>query len=134
MEIYKGLNQLGSETAFLQRWRDVAKDAFGPSSGWTMSQASLLLKKICDHLSSTELSKLTATIVITLPFQWVALVDSIIHFQQRVQNKQPPQNVNAIQQKEKPPTCSKCGGAHLVCECRVLFCRYCGGPHRNLDC
>ena len=59
MEIYKGLNQSGLETvqAFLQRWRDVAKDSFGPSSGWTMSQASLLLKKICDGLTSAGLSK-----------------------------------------------------------------------------
>ena len=44
--------------------------------------------------------ELTATVVITLPFQWVVLVDSIIQFQQRVRNTQPPQNVNTIQQKE----------------------------------
>ena len=50
MEICKGLNQTGTESvkAFLQRWRDTAEDAWGPSSGWTMSKASLLLKKICD--------------------------------------------------------------------------------------
>ena len=137
MEIFKGMDQMGSETVqtFLQQWRDLAEDTYGPNSGGTMSQTSLLLKKICEGLSSTELSKLTATIVITLPFQWATMVDSIIQFQQRVQNIQPPQNVNAIQQKEyKPPTCYKCSGAHMIRNCKVLFCRYCGGPHKNISC
>ena len=49
LDIYKGFNQTSTESvqSFLQKWRDVAEDAWGPSSGWTMSQASLLLKKIC---------------------------------------------------------------------------------------
>ena len=102
MDIYKGLRQTNSETVqtYLQRWRDVAEDAWGPSSGWTMSQASLLLKKICDGFTSTELSKLTASIVISVPFQWTMLCDSVLQFQQRVKSTHPEQNVNTIQQKE----------------------------------
>jgi len=82
MEIYKGFNQMGTESvqAFLQKWRDTAEDPWGPSSGWAMPLASLLLKKI----NSTELAKLTASLVITLPFQWVRLCDSILQFQQRI--------------------------------------------------
>ena len=39
MDIYKGFCQTNSQTVqtYLQRWRDVAEDAWGPSSGWTMS-------------------------------------------------------------------------------------------------
>ena len=119
LETYKGLSQTSTESvqAFLQRWRDTAEDAWGPSSGWTMSQASLLLKKICEGFKSTELAKLTASVVVTLPFQWATLCDSIIQFQQRVCSTNPQQNVNAIQQKEvKQPTCYKCGANHFVRE------------------
>ena len=71
-----------------------------------MSQASLLLKKVCDGFNSTELARLTASIVITL-------CDSVLQFQKRVKNTHPEQNVNAIQQKEaKSPACYKFGGAH----------------------
>ena len=100
-----------------------------------MSQASLLLKKICNGFNSTELAKLTAFIVITLPFQWATLCDSILQFQQRIRSSNPQQNVNAIWQKEvKKPTCFKWGGRHLLHECRALFCKYCGGQHKNKDC
>ena len=108
MLIFKGMKQNSSETvqAFLQKWRDLGEDTYGPSSNWSMSQASLLLQKICQGMLSSDLSKLTATIVVTLPFQWNSLVDSILQFHQRVQAQQPPQGVHAIQQKEsKPPTC-----------------------------
>ena len=39
LEIYKGFKQATGETVqtFLQRTRDVGEDAWGPSSGWTMS-------------------------------------------------------------------------------------------------
>ena len=119
LEIYKGLSQTSMESVqvFLHRWRDTAEDAWGPSSGWTMSQASLLLKKICEGFNSTELAKLTASIVVTLPFQWATLCDSIIQFQQRVRSTNPQQNVNAIQQKEvKQPTCYKCSTGHFMRE------------------
>ena len=45
-DIYKGFRKASSETvqSYQQRTRNVAEDAWGPSSGWTMSQASLLLK------------------------------------------------------------------------------------------
>ena len=116
LQIYKGLNQTSTESvqAFLQRYRDVAEDAWGPSSGWTISQASLFLKKICEGFTSTELAKLTQSIVVNLPFQWATLCDSVVQFQQRVLSLNPQQNVNAIQEKEaKSPTCFKCGNAHL---------------------
>ena len=119
MLIFKGMKQESSETvqAFLQRWRDLGEDAYGPSSNWSMSQASLLIQKICLGMQSSNLSKLTATIVVTLPFQWNFLVDSILQFQQRVQSHQP--GVNAIQQKEsKPPTCYKWGGTHMLHDCK----------------
>ena len=65
MQVYKGFRQSSSESvqAFLQRVRDVAEEAYGPSSSWTMSQASLLLKKICEGLNSSELAKLTAIMI-----------------------------------------------------------------------
>ena len=71
LEIYKGFKQTNGETIqpYLQRSRDLGEDAWGPSSGWTMSQASLLLKKICDGFLSNELAKLTVSIVIAIPFQ-----------------------------------------------------------------
>ena len=137
LDIYKGFNQTSAESvqAFLQKWRDTAEDAWGPNSSWTMSQASLLLKKICDGFSSTELAKLTASIVITLSFQWATLCDSILQFQQRVKSTHPQQNVNAIQRKEvRPPTCFKCRAGHYVRECKTLFCRYRGGQHKHSDC
>ena len=76
-EIYRGFKQASGETVqtFLQRTRDTGEDAWGPSSGWTMSQAYLLVKKICDGFLSSELAKLTASVVITVPFQWNVLVD-----------------------------------------------------------
>ena len=135
LEIFKGMQQ-GSESiqVYLQKWRDVAESAWGPASGFTMSQESLILKKICEGLSTSELSKLTVTIIITLPFQWTALVDSVIQFQQRI-NTQPPQHVNAIQQKEsRRSRCFKCNGDHLVRDCRKLICHYCGGQHKNVSC
>ena len=137
LDIYKGFSQTSTESvqSFLQKWRDVAEDAWGPSSGWTMSQASLLLKKICDGFNSTELARLTTCNVITVPFQWTTLCDSVLQFQQRVKNTHPQQNVNAIQQKEvKPPTCFKCGVVGYVCDCRTLVCRYCGEQHNHSDC
>ena len=65
MNIYKGFSQASSESvqSYLQRVCDTAEEAYGPSSGWTMSQASLLLKKICEGLNSSELAKLTVSIV-----------------------------------------------------------------------
>ena len=99
-----------------------------------MSQASLLLKKICDGFNSTELGKLTASIVVTLPFQWATLCDSILQFQQRIRSTHPQQNINAIQQREvRQPTCLKCGAGHLVRECKALFCWYCRGLHKHID-
>ena len=82
MDIYKGFCQTNSETVqtYLRKTRDVAEDPWGPSSGWTMSQASLLLKKICEGFNSTELSRLTASIVIAVPFQWTTLCDSVLQF------------------------------------------------------
>ena len=137
MDIYKGFRQSSNESVqkYLQRWRDVAEDAWGPSSGWTMSQTSLLLKKICEGFNSAELARLTASIVITVPFNWTTLCDSILQFQQWVKNTNPEQNVNAIQQKEvKPPVCFKCGAAHYVHDCKNLVCRYFGENHRHSDC
>ena len=88
LEIYEGFKQANGETiqTFLQRTRDVGEAAWGPSSGWTMSQASLLSKKICDGFLSSELAKLTASVVISVPFQWNVLIDSILQFQQKSQN------------------------------------------------
>ena len=102
MSIYQGMKQKSSESvqAFLQRWRDLGEDAWGPSSNWWMNQSSLLVQKACQGMSSSELWKLTSTVVITLPFQWNSLVDSILQFHQRVQAQQPPQGVHAIQLKE----------------------------------
>ena len=111
MDIYKGFRQTNSETVqtYLQKARDTAEDAWGPSSGWTMSQASLLLKKICEGFNS---------IVITVLFQWTTLCDSVLQFQQRVKSSHPEQNVNAIQQREaKSPVCFKCGSPHYMCDC-----------------
>ena len=137
MSIFKGMKQNSSETiqAFLQRWRDLGEDAYGASSNWTMNQSSLLVQKICQGMLSSDLSKMTSTIVVTMPFQLNSLVDSILQFHQRVQAQQPPQGVHAIQQREsKPPVCYKCGGNHMLRDCKVLFCKYCGGPHRNNMC
>ena len=135
LNIYEGFKQASSETvqSYLQRTRDVAEDAWGPSSGWTMSQASLLLKKICKGFQSTELARLTASVVITVPFQWTVLCDSVLQFQQRVKTSYPEQNVNTIQ-KETRPQCFKCGGDHRVRECKTLECRYWGQNHKNSDC
>ena len=137
MSIFKGMKQNSSETiqVFLQRWRDLGEDAYGPSSNWSMNQSSLMVQKICQGMLSSDISKMTSTIVVTLPFQWNSLVDSILQFNQRVQAQQPPQGVHAIQHREtKPPVCNKCGGNHMLRDCKVLFCKYCGGSHRNNAC
>ena len=134
-EIYKGFKQASGETVqnFLQRTRDTGEDAYGPSSTWTMSQASLMVKKICDGFLSNELAKLTASVVITVPFQWNVLVDAIVQFQQRVRTTHPEQNVNAIQ-KEIKQVCFKCGGDHGVRNCKIIVCRYCGHNHQSTEC
>ena len=127
MDVYKGFRQASSESvqSYLQRIRDTAEEGYGPSSGWTMSQASLLLKKICEGFCSTELARLTASIAVSVPFNWTNLCDSIIQFQQRVKSSQPEQNVNAIQQKQtRAPVCFKCGAPHYMRECSILVCRY----------
>ena len=137
MDIYKGFRQTNSETVqtYLQRTRDFAEDAWGPSSGWTMSQASLLLKKIYDGFYSTELARLTASIVITVPFQWTTLCDSVLQFQQWIKNSHLEQNVNTIQQKEaRPPICFKCSSPHYMRDCKTLVCRYFGQNHKHSDC
>ena len=98
LEIYKGINQTstGSVQSFLQRFRETGEDAWGPSSNWTMSQASLVMKKICDGFQSSELARLAASIVVTTPFQWTYICDSILQFQQRVKSTHLQQNVHAI--------------------------------------
>ena len=135
LEIYKRFKQANGETiqTFLQRSRDLGEDAWGPSSGWTTSQASLLLKKICDGFLSNELATLTASVVISVPFQWNVLCDSILQFQQRVKTSHPEQNVNAIQRETKQ-LCFKCGGDHGIRNCKMLVCRYCGHDHQSTDC
>ena len=118
----------------LTKVRDIAEDAWGPSSGWTTSQASLLLKKICEGFYSTELARLTASLVISVPFQWTTLCDSVLQFQQRVKSSQSEQNVSAIQQKEtRTLVCFKCGAAHYMRNCRILVCRYCSQNHKHAD-
>ena len=137
LDIYKGINQTSAESvqSFLQKYRELGEDAWGPSSGWTMSQASLVMKKICDGFQSTELSRLATSIVVTIPFQWATICDSILQFQQRVKSTHPQQNVHAIQQKErKLPVCYKCGQEHYMRNCKTLVCRYCGQAHKHADC
>ena len=137
LQVYKGFRQASSESvqAFLQKVRDTAEEAYGPSSSWTMSQASLLLKKICEGLNSSELAKLTASIVISVPFQWNMLCDAITQFQQRTKPAQTDPNVNAVQQTPtRTPVCFKCGAAHYMRDCRVLVCRYCGENHKHASC
>ena len=137
MQIYKGFRQTNTESiqAFLQRVRDVAEEAFGPSSSWSMSQASLLLKKICEGLQSPDLAKLTASIVVVVPFQWNTLCDSILQFSQRVRVSNPEANVNAVQlPPSKSPFCFKCGAAHYTRECKKIICKYCGLEHQHSAC
>ena len=137
MQVYKGFRQASSESvqAFLQRVRDTAEEAYGPSSSWTVSQASLLQKKICEGLISSELARLSASIVISVPFQWNILCDSIIQFQQRVKPTQSEANVHAVQQTQaRSPVCFKCGASHYMRDCKVLVCKYCGQNHKHADC
>ena len=137
MQIYKGFKQHSAESVqvFLQRVRDGGEEAFGPSSSWTMSQASLLLKKICEGLNSSELAKLTASIVLVVPFQWNTLCESINQFAQRVNITNPEANVNAVQQPQtRAPVCFKCGASHYMRDCRILVCKYCGQNHQHSSC
>ena len=111
MSIYQRMKQNRSESVqgFLHKWRELGEHAWGPSSNWSMNQSSLLVQKVCQGMISSELSKMTSTIVVTLPLQWNFLVDSILQFQQPVQAQQPPQNVHVIQQREfRLPVCYKC--------------------------
>jgi len=91
LEIHKGINQSSTESvqSYLQRFRETGEDAWGPSLNWTMSQASLVMKKICDRFQSTELARLAASIVVNTLFQWTYICDSISQFQQRVKSTHP---------------------------------------------
>ena len=84
MILHSGINQSSTESVqfFLQRFRETGEEAFSPSSNWTMSQASLIMKKICEGLNSTELSRLAASIVVITPFNWSSVCDSVKQFQQ----------------------------------------------------
>ena len=139
MLLHNGINQSSTESVqtFLQRFRECGEETFGPSSNWTMSQASLIMKKICKGLNYTELSRLAASIVVTTPFNWSSICDSVKQFQQRVRTTHPQQNVHAIavpQREKKTVACYRCGLDHFLKDCRVLVCRYCGGPHKHADC
>ncbi len=52
MQIYKGFRQTSSESVqtFLQRVRDVAEEAYGPSSSWSMS----MQRMSCGHVWSVQ--------------------------------------------------------------------------------
>ena len=131
MSLHSGINQSSTESvqAFLQRFNELGEEAFGPSSNWTMSQAFLIMKKICEGLRSVELSRLAASIVVTTPFNWSNVCDSVKQFQHRTSNTQPQQNVHAIavpQREKKKMSCYRCGLNHLLKDCRALVCKYCG--------
>ena len=139
MILHSGINQSSTESVqfFLQRFRETGEEAFGPSSNWTMSQASLIMKKICEGLNSTELSRLAASIVVITPFNWSSVCDSVKQFQQRVKNTHPQQNVHAIavqQREKKTVSCYRCWQNHLLKDCRALVCWYCGDAHKHADC
>ena len=102
-----------------------------------MSQASLVMKKICDGFQSTELARLAASIVVTTPFQWSYICDSISQFQQRVKSTHLQQNVHAMavpQREKKVPCCWKCGQDHLLKDFRAIVCRFCGDSHQQSKC
>ena len=113
MLLHDGIKQSTSESVqnFLQRFKDCGEEAYGPSSNWTMSQASLIMKKICDGLGSTELSRLAASVVISIPFNWASICDSIKQFQMRVKSTHPQQNVHAIavpSREKRKLVCYRC--------------------------
>ena len=136
MTLHSGITQSSTESlqAFLQGFNELGEEAFGPSSNWTMSQASLIMKKICEGLKAVELSRLAASIVITTPFNWSNVCDSIKQLQQRTSNTHPQQNVHAIavpQREKKTISCYRCGLNHLLKDCRALVCKYCGEGHKH---
>ena len=139
MILYEGIKQSASESvqSFLEKIKDAGEEAYGSSSHWNMSQASLIVKKIVEGLESPELSKLAASIVIQIPFDWSHLCDSIKQFRTRIKAPQHQQSLHAIamQPREKKRLkCYRCSADHLLKECRELQCRYCGQPHKHTEC
>ncbi len=72
MILYEGIKQSASESVqnYLERVKDAGEEAYGNSSNWNMSQASLIMKKIVEGLESSELAA-------SIPFSWSHLCDSI---------------------------------------------------------
>ena len=102
-----------------------------------MSQASLIMKKICEGLESSELSKLAASIIISIPFNWANLCDSVKQFKMRIKVPQHQQNLHAIAippRERRKLVCYRCSADHLLKDCRELQCRYCGEQHKHADC
>ena len=119
MLLHDGIKQSASESvqSFLEKFKDAGEEAYGPCSNWNMSQASLIMKKICKGLDSSELSRLAASIVVSIPFNWASICDSLKQFQMRVKISHPQQNVHAIavpSRDRRKLVCYRCSADHLL--------------------
>ena len=129
-QLYAGINQASrdSVTTYLEKIQNIAEDAYGLPTSWTINQASLVLQKVVTGSRSQELSQLTSSFVITKPFNFNLFRDVVIQYQMRLPS-QPPA-VNTISTLK----CFKCQGQHMVKVCTVVCCLRCAGPHKASQC
>lgn len=95
MLLHDGIKQSASES--VQSFLEKFKDAGG--------------------LDSSELSRLAASIVVSIPFNWASICDSLKQFQMRVKISHPQQNVHAIavpSRDRRKLVCYRCSADHLL--------------------
>ena len=87
-----------------------------------------LIQKVVNGLRNKNLSQLTSSFVITLPFNYNQFRDVVIQFELRLPSHPPA--VHAIRTLK----CYRCKGAHLAKECPNVSCYKCAGQHKTVQC
>ena len=129
-QLYAGIKQANADsvTVFLEKVRNISKDAYGLASTWSMNQTSTVIQKVVGGLRNKDLTQFTSSIVISLPFNYNTFRDVICQFELRLPS--PPPAVHAIGAIK----CFKCGAGHLASECSVVSCFKCAGMHKTINC
>ena len=122
-QLYAGIKQASADiiTVYLERIRNIAKDAYGLATTWTLNQTSTVIQKVVGGLRNKDLAQLTSSVVITLPFNFNNFRDIVTQFELRLPS--PPPTVHAISALK----CYRCQGPHLAQECSAVSCFKCAG-------
>lgn len=116
--LYAGVGQNSSDSVsvHLEKMRELGEDAYGPSNRWMMNQASLLITKIVAGLRDRNLSMLTSSYVVRIPFDFPGFRETVIQYEQRIPRATPM--VHALTNLR----CFWCDGEHHLKDCSLKKC------------